>query len=257
MKRLIAVMALISIASSQIMATPAERKVVINNYASSVLYIEVTMETSYAMDGASDKNEQAENVTGILVDKSGLIIVPLLMISPNDALKQAMEGMANASAESKKMMDSFRMEIKKIVVKLPDGTELPATVVLKDAQSELAFIKTSAALPAEYKPIDVPASTSVDLGDDLLCLSRMGSVSKFAPRVGGMYIAAKLTEPKQRYVLESNTDDVGLPAFTMDGQWAGVVLPKIISSYDKSYMQLVPVSEVKPLLKKALETPTK
>lgn len=257
MKNLLAVMAVLCVASSHLMATPAERKAVVSNYANSVFYIEVTMETSYAMEGSSDKNEQVEDITGILVDKSGLIIVPLMVISPTDTLKQAIEAMGNTNPEAKKAMDSLRMEIKKIVVKLPDGTELPATVALKDAQSELAIIKTSAPLPATFKPMEIPANTAVDLGDDLLCLRRMGSVSKFAPKVAGMYVAAKLTEPRLRYVLETNSQSDGLPAFTMDGQWAGVVLTKIIGGFSSNYTQLVPVSEVGPLLKKAKEAPAK
>ncbi len=257
MKPLLAVIAILSVTASQLLATPAERKAIINNYGNSVVYIEVTMEASYAMEGSSDKSEQVEDATGIVVDQSGLIMVPLVVISPNEALKQVMEGMGDGSAESKKALDSFRIEIKKIVVKLPDGTELPATVVLKDVQSELAFIKTSAALPADIKAMSIPASVSVDLGDDLLCISRLGSVSKYAPRVSGMYIAAKLTDPKLRYVLESNFNIAGIPAFTTDGQWAGVVLPKLGSRFDKGYMQLIPISEVGPLLKKAQAAPAK
>lgn len=250
MKRLLMIIAISALMCSQLLASPAERKAIVNQ-ASSVLCVEVTMETSYSIEGSEDKDEQQSNATGIVIDKSGLLVVPLLMINPTGVIKQMMEQMGDTDPSAKKMLESMRVDVKKIVVRLTDGTELPATVLLKDDQTELAVIKTASPFPDTVKPITVSDGVSVDLGDDLYCLSRLGSVSNFAPRVQGAYISAKITDPKLRYVVEGNMSDEGIPAFTGDGKWAGVILTKIAGRNDMPYTQLVPSTEAAAFIKKA------
>ena len=251
MKRLLMIIAISALMCSQLLATPAERKAIVANHANSVLCVEVTMETSYSMEGSDEKDEQQSNATGIVIDKSGLLVVPLLMINPTDVLKQMMDSMGDSDPSTKKMLESVHVDVKKIVVRLVDGTELPATVLLKDDQTELAVIKTASPFPDSVKPIAVADGVSIDLGDDLYCLSRLGSTSKFAPRVQGAYISAKITDPKLRYVIEGDMGDDGIPAFTGDGKWAGVILTKITGRNDSPYTQLVPSAEAAALIKKA------
>ena len=102
---------------------------------------------------------------GTIVDASGLIVTSLARIDP--------------SAMMASMGSSFRgveSSLQDVKVVLGDGTEVPAQIVLKDTDLDLAFVRidmtSKEAKGITFKPIDLADSAKVGPGDGIIGLSR-------------------------------------------------------------------------------------
>jgi S1-C subfamily serine protease len=111
-----------------------------------------------------------------------------------------------------------------VKILLEDGTEVPAEVVLRDKDFDLAFVRPKAKLAAQLSPLDLNKSGKVDVLDQVIALNRLGSAAGRAYAASVERIAAVVDRPRLFYVPETSltTTSLGAPAFTLDGKLVGL-----------------------------------
>jgi hypothetical protein len=108
-----------------------------------IVTVQVVLKASYTRSGrSSDPNETKSDVTGTVIDPSGLVVLALSSFDPSDLYRRISE--------------DYKMEtdVNDIKILLDDGTEIPAEIVLRDKDLDLAFIrpKTKPASPMTSSP---------------------------------------------------------------------------------------------------------
>jgi len=115
-----------------------------------------------------------------------------------------------------------------------DGAELPAEVVLRDKDLDLAFLrpkqKPSAPLPA----IDLTRAGQAQILDQVITLNRLGKVAGRAYAASVERISAVVLKPRTFYAVggDATATALGSPAFTLDGQLLGVFVLRTVKSGD-------------------------
>src|SRR5271168_1905575 len=81
---------------------------------------------------ASHANETKQDLTGTVVDSSGLTVLALSACDPAEIYQRMMGDDSSRKVET---------EVTDLKILLDDGTEVPAEIVLRDKDLDLAFIR--------------------------------------------------------------------------------------------------------------------
>jgi hypothetical protein len=109
--------------------------------------------------------------------------------------------------------------------RLPDGTEIPARVVLKDDDLDLAYIAPEMPLSKDdaAKIVTIPLAdpaTGLQPLDEYFLLARTGKKENFESSVGIGRILGKVTKPRLAYLADEQSP--GCPAFDSHGKLIGL-----------------------------------
>jgi S1-C subfamily serine protease len=115
---------------------------------------------------------------------------------------------------------------------LDDGKEVPAEIVLRDKDLDLAFIRPKTSLAAPLPALDLSKSAKVDVLDQVVALNRLGKAANRAYAASIERIAAIVQKPRLFYVPDSNLTQtsLGSPAFNLDGQVIGLFVMRATKS---------------------------
>src|SRR6266404_139795 len=110
----------------------------------SVVTVQIVVKSKFSVGGmGAQSNESRQDLTGTVVDASGLTVLSLSATDPGQMMQSMMSGMSDD--ESKFKMET---ELSDLKILLEDGTEVPAEVVLRDKDKDLVFIRPKTRLPA-------------------------------------------------------------------------------------------------------------
>jgi hypothetical protein len=194
-----------------------------------VVRVSATLNLEVSMAGAgAQKQEKRQEITGTVLDASGLTVVSLMVLDPSDMMQELMD---LAPTKSKV---SYKVAVTDLKICLPDGKEIPARLVFKDPDLDLAFLLPEKvpgeALPAFAAVPNAPAREANVL-DNLLTVTRLDKAMHRAPGAKLFEVIAVLRKPRTAYMCanEGHTPSqadptilLGSPAFTSDGGFAGV-----------------------------------
>jgi hypothetical protein len=165
---------------------------------------------------------ESEHKTEILltvIDESGLAIASLSSINPSSMFSASM-------SETK---------LKSITMILPDNEEIPANVVLRDQDLDLAFIKPIDKIDKKITAINLADNTTPGMLDNIVCLSRLGNTGGYAPVVSVSRIQAIIKKPRTMYMtdpMKALLSGLGVPVYTLEGKIIGLNLMRISKSTD-------------------------
>lgn len=214
-----------------------------------VVWISVIAKTSMTVDGdapqqikaalqGQDKESKSE-ATGTVVDASGLIVTSLAAIDRASVVdgKTVNTPMGPVKIKS-------ATEIKEVKIIMPDGTEIPGDLVLKDADLGLGFIRVRASSKeAEgviFKSVDLADSAPGTLLDDCIGLGRLDDNLNRDASVITSEITGITTKPRTFYRVM--TDSTGTPVFLSSGKLLGIsVIRQPRGSIDGGSLQMSPV----------------
>jgi trypsin-like peptidase len=186
----------------------------------SVVTVQIVVKSRFSMGGmGGQSNESRQDVTGTVVDPSGLTVLSLSATDPGQLVQTMIAGMSDD--DSKFKMDT---ELSDIKILLEDGTEVPAEIVLRDKDKDLAFIRPKNKLSTPMVPLDLSKSAKADVLDQLIALNRLGNAAGRAYAASVERISAVVERPRLFYVPETSmtTTTLGAPAFTLDGKVLGL-----------------------------------
>jgi len=168
--------------------------------------------------------EQKAEAVGTVIDPSGLTVVSLSMLDPMSLVM----GLASSMGEGLDL--NLKTQFSDVKMRLPDGTEIPATLVLKDPDLDLAFLlpekKEGTALP-KFTSIKLDGKPKAQVLDRIVMLSRHGKTLDRQPSVNLTRVSAVIRKPRTFYVVGASPmlgGGLGTPAFTVGGEVLGISL---------------------------------
>jgi hypothetical protein len=196
-----------------------------NQYA--VVTVLVVQKTTYSAEGrTSPPAEARQDLTGTVIDPSGLTVLALSACDPSDMYKRMMSGrMAGYKVDT---------EVSDVKILLDDGTEIPSEIVLRDKDLDLAFIRPKTKLTNSMASVDLTRSGKAQILDQVITLNRLNKAAGRSYAASVERITAVVQKPRTFYIPDSTmtATALGSPAFTLDGSILGVNVMRTVGSGD-------------------------
>ncbi len=171
--------------------------------------------------GASRSSENRQDLTGTVLDPSGLTVLALSACDPSEMYQRMM------SEEAAKY--KLETEVTDIKILLDDGTEIPAEIVLRDKDLDLAFIRPKTKPASPMAAVDLSKSAPAQLLDEVITLNRLNSAAGRAYAASVERISAVIQKPRTFYIPDSTmtSTTLGSPAFALDGKLVGIFVMRV------------------------------
>ncbi|HMC27656.1 MAG TPA: serine protease [Verrucomicrobiae bacterium] len=220
-----------SCASSGADEMAEKARAVFKKNQSSVVTIQLVVKSKMGFAGAGgDSRESKQEVSGTVIDPSGLTAVSLSSTDPTSLLQGFMSGFGGDGEDNFKFkMDSELSDVKLLS---QDGTELPAEIVLRDKDLDLAFLRPKSKPATPLAAVDLGSSAKVEVLDEVITINRLGKVAGRAYAASIERISAVVQKPRLFYVpgTDKTATGLGCPAFTADGKVVGLFVMRAVKS---------------------------
>jgi len=230
-------------------AAPAASRAEPNPYEAIVSKVTptlVTIKFTMKISGSRGEQERPMEVAGVMIRADGLVLASNVVLNP----ASVQPGGVTAVPTDVKIL-------------IGDDTEgVPARLVATDKELDLAWVQIDQPTAEGYKALDLGASSTPELGVEVVCVERMGKVVDRAPKVLLGHTAGIAAKPRRLFMTDGLNCYPGTPAFTADGKLIGVVsfqLPD--GELDESVMNdlgrlgpvILPVENIAAATKRVLE----
>lgn len=230
--------------------TAARGREVVARFSNAVITVRLAAKMRMAVEGREmPEEESTSEITGTVIDPSGLTVCALSEADPTQAIAAM-----TADREGYK----FEMDITDVKLRLADGKELPAKIVLRDKDLDLAFLRPESAPGLPLTAVDLTASAKSDMLEEVVILDRMAEVANRTPAAVLDQISGLVQRPRLMYIPGPNgqASSLGGPAFTLDGRVVGILVnrfsPTADSREDRGPLTvLLPAEEVLEVAKQA------
>lgn len=181
-----------------------------------VVTIEVVAETRYSFGGRQSESEERSHAFGLVVDEKGLVVT---------ALSSVDQGQFYSRLQPAGSDDSFVTTVRSIKYIFPDGTEIPATVVLRDMDLDLIFLRPLETPEEPMTYVDLNNHAEPELLERVFSVARMGRIARRT--VLGMTgeIQGMVERPRPFYITSAEivSAGTGVPVFNGEGKIIGIV----------------------------------
>ena len=199
-----------------------------------VTWVSLTMKIDVSAGGRSlPPQEQKLEALGTIIAPDGLTVMSLTTVDPKSKILARLR--TNSASVQVNYTDVFILK--------PDGTEIPAKVLLKDADLDLAFL-----LPLESNGSSFPVFckpngkvTNLEVLDDVVSMSKLGKNLYRQSILRKGYVNATIIKPRTYFVIENSSP--GTPVFNQTGNWLGVSVYKMERGQPSSLVTL-PASDI-------------
>lgn len=204
--------------------TTAAREI-LNKHKEAVVTVRMVISQQISMQGmGSQDRENRIEVTGTVVDPSGLTVVSLTETDPSTMIRRM------ARAQGREM--NIESQVKEAHLIQPDGSEIPAKIVLRDPDMDMTFLRPESKADMTFASVDLSDASNPQVLDQIVFLSRLGRVANRAYGAAIDRIQAVIERPRTLYVPVGvdRAGSLGSPAYTLDGKFVGVALLRAIQS---------------------------
>lgn len=115
-----------------------------------------------------------------------------------------------------------------------DTEGVEATIVARDTELDLAWLRIKEAGDKKFAGIDLQKSAAPVLGERLYCVTRLGKYFDRIAVVGEMRMGGSTTKPRQLYIPSGGNGAAGLPVFNARGELVGVSIAQAPEEEDES-----------------------
>jgi hypothetical protein len=231
----------------------ASAKKIFHEKQESVIWVSAVAKVSFSAEGGKElpynppDQETKVEALATIVDPAGLVVAALSQVDPARGVSGREIRMGNTTVKIEAVAT-----LKEVKVITPDGSEIPAEIVMKDADLDLAFIRAKTASKEAkgvvFKALDLKASGVGQVGDDAVTLSRMDEVLNRAPVVTRGQITAMTKRPRQ--FLRVSGAVQGCPTFLMDGRLLGIAVTRTVKN-KSSQTVVIPAADVLDIAEQA------
>lgn len=182
----------------------------------------VTVQVVLKISGSGGRTgEIKSDLTGTVVDPSGLTVLALSACDPTELAQRINPESAQVDTE-----------VTDIKILLDDGTEVPAEIVLRDKDLDLAFVRPKTKLATSMDAVDLSKSSPVQVLDSVLTINRLNRAAGRSYSASLELISAVMQKPRTLYIPDSamTTTSLGCPAFAMNGNIVGIVVMRAVSA---------------------------
>jgi S1-C subfamily serine protease len=170
-------------------------------------------------------SESKEDLTGTVIDPSGLTVLALSAVDPVELYRRMSEE-----------YNKIDTQINDVKILLDDGTELPSEIVLRDKDLDLAFIRPKTKPSAPMAAVDLTKSAPVEMLEQVIALNRLNRAAGRAYSASVERIDAVIQKPRTFYIPASGTSSasLGSPAFALSGNIVGIFVMRAVSAGESS-----------------------
>ena len=241
---LVLIAALLAVPAAAQTDQRAAARDVAKKWQEAIVNVRVVLKTRMSMAGremqASDDTVEA---IGTVIDPSGLTVMSLGMLNPAGMMSKMIGGMAGG--DQKVEITSEPSDLK---MRMADGKEIPAKIVLRDEDLDLAFIRPTSKPDKTLTAINLGDAAKPTILDQVVVLSRLGRVGAWAPGAALFDISAIIERPRTFFVLSGQAATMGAPAFLPSGKVVGLLTLRQIDAGRPSMMSMMGGSESLGLL---------
>jgi hypothetical protein len=185
----------------------------------------VTVKLVVKISANGHDQEQKVETFATVIDAQGLMVLAAAAVDPAAMMRQSMRGRPG-SPELK-----FESSVTESTVLLPDGTEIDADVVLKDADLDLAFLRPR----EDGRTFDFvtlkPVKTLPAALEPILLVGRFGQNASRQPWMETVRMKAVVKGPRIYGLVDSDgSEALGTVAYALDGTPLGVFVTKTAGS---------------------------
>lgn len=248
----------------------AGRRILAKNQDAVITLKAVVKVTGSAGGNSIPQQEQRIEITGTVVDPSGLTVTSYTLVNPASIAKAQIKRMLAQRGGGPSDVD-INSEVSSAKLILADGTEIPAEVVLRDEDLDLAFFRPIAKPANPLTAVALTPAGTPQMLDQVFMLNRLSNIAKRTVAVTYGRIDAVIQKPRLFYSVGAAVtgSPLGGPVFTPDGNLVGITLiRKSANTEDAEVMTglssqaglmpvLLPASDLTDSIKQALSTPVK
>lgn len=170
---------------------------------------EAVVSIKYVMK--EEDQEQEEEVTGFMIEESGMIITSNWLMGGFPEVYKQMTGGRNRTPKDIKILIG------------DDNEGIEAKLVARDSERDLAWLQITKADGKKFKFIDLSKSVAADVGDRLLTLERLGKTYDRQPIVNESRVRTVVTKPRKLIVPgTAHAQSLGQAMFNGKGEFVGV-----------------------------------
>lgn len=207
--------------------TPHEQvwKKLLQKNADCVTWVSITMRVEVSAAGRSmPPQEQKLEALGTILAEDGLTVLSLSTVDPRAKILSRIHSSGA----------SVQVHYTEVLLLMPDGSEIPAKILLKDNDLDLAYV-----LPLEnedeefndtverfsFVPNQDTDSSGPTVLDEVISISKLGRNLYRQSTLRRGWVNAVIEKPRQYFVIENTSP--GTPVFDKKGTWLGIVVYKM------------------------------
>lgn len=200
-------------------AEAAAGRALVKSYADTVIGVELVVTLKYTVNERSmPSREDKREVNGTVISPTGLTVTSLAAIDPRSTIPAG----ANMRIEEP--------DFKEVKLRLADNTEVPARVVLKDADLDLAFIApdgAGAAADRQFAHVKLEDAAEAAVLGAYYDVSRAPKALQRTPTVRLINMSGIVEKPRRLFLLADYSP--GCPVFDAGGRILGVSVRHIVN----------------------------
>ena len=203
------------LAGAALAQDPAQLKQLLEEKGRSIVVLKLVLKTEIQFMGQSQDQEQKLTIPGVLVNDKGLVMLSNSAVSAN-RMKEMFGG---DEGEQK-----FEVQVTPVSIKVVlegEEKEHDAFLAASDARLDLAFVQVEGLGDRKVQPVDFGAQTALDVGQQVLSISRLGEGFDYAPQLALGRVTGRIKKPRAAWLTSGAGEGVGLPAFDLQGKVVG------------------------------------
>lgn len=190
----------------------------VKKWQDAVVNVRVVVKMRMSTKGREvQSNDDTLEAVGTVIDPGGLTVMSLGSINPGAMLTKLLGGGAGAQGVE------IASETTDVKMRLSDGREIQATIVLRDEDLNIAFIRPTAAPDKPLVAINLADAAQPAMLDQVVVFGRLGRVGGWVPSAALRDIGGIIQRPRTFFVLAGEAVGVGMPAFLLNGKVVGVL----------------------------------
>jgi hypothetical protein len=191
----------------------------VRKWQDAVVNVRVVLKVRMSMAGREmNSSDESIDTVGTVIDPSGLTVLSLSALNPGAMMSKLM-GSAGTGQDQLEVTS----EPTDVKIRMSDGRQVPARIVLRDEDLDLAFLRPTTAPDKPLTSVNLADAGKPDLLDEVVVLSRLGRVGGWTPAASLHNIGAVIEKPRTFYVLGGATGGTGTPAFLPSGRIVGLL----------------------------------
>ncbi len=198
-------------------------RALLETHRDAVVTISMVLKQQFSSGGMSQDDESKTDVTGTVIDASGLTVVALSETDPSALIESMMGG---------RMPDmNISSEVAEAKILMRDGSEVSMRIVLRDKDLDLAFLRPLETPEEPMTFVSLDGAVEAGLLDQLFVINRLGRVAARAHAVSIERVEAVVERPRRFYVpgKDPTNSGLGCPAFSTDGKVVGFMVLRAVS----------------------------
>jgi hypothetical protein len=213
---------------------------IVKKWQHAIVTVRVVLKMRVSVGGREMQSmDESVETVGTVIDPAGLTVLSLGALNPGAMMNKMIGGGGNGQERME-----FGSEPSDVKLRLSNGKELPARIVLRDEDLDLAFLRPTTKPEKPLVAINLADEGKPSLLDPVVVLTRLGRVGGWAPAASLQTIGAIIEKPRTFYVIEtSGTGGMGTPAFTSSGKVVGLLTMRSVQTGRSGMFSMMSGSE--------------